>query len=88
MLSHRIDGTKLRSMRELAGHTVVAMADLTSDAMRRKNPAAAGVTRWQIYKLEQGSKQPSPPVFTALLEVLEAEPGDLLSDSDALARPA
>lgn len=46
MLSHAIDGKKVRALREAANLSVQQLAE------------AAGLSRWFLYKIEQGKAQP------------------------------
>ncbi|MFF2573805.1 helix-turn-helix transcriptional regulator [Streptomyces sp. NPDC058084] len=70
MLSLRIDGKKLRRLREGCGLSVVALAE------------AAGCTKWAIYNIERGRNQPSPRVYAALRDRLEAADEDLAAEGD------
>ncbi|WP_060952428.1 helix-turn-helix transcriptional regulator [Streptomyces hygroscopicus] len=65
MLSQRISGAKLRRLRE---RQCLKVADVAE---------AAGCSRWHIYKIEQGSAQPSPQLYAALKAALKVEDGDL-----------
>lgn len=69
MLSRRISGAKLRRVREDRCLKVTEVAD------------AAGCSRWNIYKIEKGSTQPSPKVYAALKAVLEVDDTALVDDS-------
>ncbi len=65
MLSRKISGAKLRRLREDRCLSVAAVAE------------AAGCTRWNIYKIEKGESQPSPKVYRAIKDVLQAQDEDL-----------
>ncbi|MEU1474556.1 helix-turn-helix transcriptional regulator [Streptomyces sp. NPDC005760] len=69
MLSQRISGAKLRRVREQRCLTVAAIAD------------AVGRTPSNIYKIEQGKAQPSPPVYAALKAVLEVGDSELVDEA-------
>ncbi|MFB7031747.1 MULTISPECIES: helix-turn-helix transcriptional regulator [unclassified Streptomyces] len=65
MLSLKVDGRKVRRLREGRGLSVVAVAK------------AAGCTKWAIYKIERGHNQPSPRLHAALKDSLQATDEDL-----------
>ncbi|MFD9445476.1 helix-turn-helix transcriptional regulator [Streptomyces sp. NPDC060006] len=69
MLSRKVSGAKLRRVREDRCLKVTDVAD------------AAGCTRWNIYKIEQGDAQPSPKVYAALKAVLQASDCDLVDET-------
>ncbi|MEU2992549.1 helix-turn-helix domain-containing protein [Streptomyces griseoincarnatus] len=69
MLSRRISGAKLRRVREDRCLKVTDLAE------------AAGCSRWNIYKIEQGDTQPSPQVYAALKSVLQVDDSALEDDS-------
>ncbi|MER7874865.1 helix-turn-helix transcriptional regulator [Streptomyces solisilvae] len=66
MLSQKISGTKIRRLRE---RQCLKVADVAE---------AAGCSRWHIYKIEQGSAQPSPQLYAALKATFKAEDNDLV----------
>lgn len=68
MLSLKVDGAKTRRIREGRGLSVVAVA------------AAAGCSKWNIYKIENGKVQPSPQVYAGMKEVLQAGDQELTAD--------
>lgn len=68
MLSRRISGAKVRRVREDRCLTVAAVAD------------AAGCSRWNIYKIEQGETQPSALVYTALKTLFEVDDSALAEE--------
>jgi predicted transcriptional regulator len=68
MLSRKISGAKLRRVRE---DRCLRVADLAS---------AAGCSRWNIYKIEQGDTQPSPKVYAALKDALAVDDEELTVD--------
>jgi predicted transcriptional regulator len=72
MLSLKVDGAKARRLREGRGLSVVAVAD------------AAGCSKWQIYKIEKGSTQPSAHVYAGMKRVLEADDTELAMDGGAI----
>lgn len=61
MLSRKIDGAKLRRVREDRCLKVTELA------------AAAGCSHWNIYKIERGATQPSAQVYAALKEALQVD---------------
>ncbi|ASU81557.1 XRE family transcriptional regulator [Nocardiopsis gilva YIM 90087] len=65
MISIKVDGAKLRRLRESRGLSVVALA------------AAAGLSKWAIYGIEQGRHQPSPTVYARMKQALAAVDADL-----------
>ncbi|WP_030747514.1 helix-turn-helix domain-containing protein [Streptomyces sp. NRRL F-5135] len=65
MLSRQINGDAVRSLRESRG---LSVADLA---------AAAGCSKWQIYKIEKGRSQPSPQVYAGMKDALAAGDEDL-----------
>lgn len=69
MLSRRISGVKLRRVRE---DRCLKVTDLAT---------AAGCSRWNIYKIEQGGTQPSPQVYAALKTALGAKDADLVDET-------
>ncbi|MFJ6935734.1 helix-turn-helix domain-containing protein [Streptomyces sp. NPDC101132] len=71
MLSLKVDGTKIRRLRERRGLTVAAVA------------AAAGCSKWQIYKIESGRVQPSATVYAGMRQVLEADESELITEGAA-----
>lgn len=73
MLSLKIDGAKVRRMRERRGLSVVVVA------------TAAGCSRWNIYKIEKGTVQPSAQVYAGIREALNAGEEDLLAGSGSAA---
>ncbi|MBB6173705.1 transcriptional regulator with XRE-family HTH domain [Nocardiopsis mwathae] len=66
MLTHRIDRNALRRTRERKGYSV-------PDLARR-----VGASAQHLYRIEWGQRQPSPRLYRALTEALEADEGDLL----------
>ena len=68
MLSRKISGAKLRRVREDRCLKVTDVAD------------AAGCSRWNIYKIEQGDTQPSAQVDAALKAVLEVSDDELIDE--------
>ncbi|MFC9429312.1 helix-turn-helix transcriptional regulator [Streptomyces sp. NPDC056987] len=68
MLSLTISGAKARALRERRGLSVVDLAD------------AVGCSRWQIYKIEKGTNQPSPTLYKGLKAALRATDDELTSD--------
>ena len=78
MLSRKISGAKLRRVRE---DRCLKVTDLA---------AAAGCSRWNIYKIEQGDTQPSPQVYAALKTVLAVDDEALVADPapEPVASPA
>ncbi|MFI9005074.1 helix-turn-helix domain-containing protein [Streptomyces sp. NPDC053541] len=70
MLSLRIDGRKVRRLREGRGLSVADVAQ------------AAGRSKWAIYKIERGQNQPSPHVYAALRTLLQATDEDLVAEGD------
>lgn len=68
MLSRKISGAKLRHVREDRCLKVAEVAE------------AAGCSHWNIYKIEQGSAQPSAKVYAALKAVLKADDGELVDE--------
>ena len=68
MLSRKISGAKLRRVREDRCLKVTDVAD------------AAGCSRWNIYKIEQGDTQPSAQVYAALKAVLEVSDDELIDE--------
>lgn len=68
MLSRKISGAKLRRVREDRCLKVTEVAD------------AAGCSRWNIYKIEQGDVQPSPRVYAALKALLGVQDNELVID--------
>ncbi|MFC8276293.1 helix-turn-helix domain-containing protein [Streptomyces sp. NPDC057271] len=71
MLSLKVDGRRVRRLREGRGLSVVAVAQ------------AAGCSKWMIYKIESGRHQPSPKVYAGMKEVLQAEDVELSADGGA-----
>lgn len=71
MKSLKVDGRKVRRLREGRGLPVVAVAQ------------AAGCSKWTIYKIESGRHQPSPRVYLAMKSVLQAEDAELSADGGA-----
>jgi transcriptional regulator with XRE-family HTH domain len=69
MLSRKISGRKLRRVREDRCLTVAAVAD------------AVGRTPSNIYKIEQGSCQPSPAVYAALKKLLDVGDSELADEA-------
>lgn len=68
MLSRKVSGAKLRRVREDRCLKVTDLAE------------AAGCSRWNIYKIEQGDTQPSPQVYAALKTVLAVDDEALAVD--------
>ena len=68
MLSRKISGAKLRHVRE---DRCLSVTDLA---------AAAGCSRWNIYKIEQGDTQPSAKVYAALKKRLAVDDEALTVD--------
>lgn len=71
MLSRKISGAKLRRVREDRCLKVTEVAE------------AAGCSRWNIYKIEQGDVQPSPKVYAALKALLEVGDKELAEEAAA-----
>lgn len=67
-MSRKISGAKLRRVREDRCLKVTDVAD------------AAGCSRWNIYKIEQGDTQPSAQVYAALKAVLEVSDDELIDE--------
>lgn len=77
MLSRKISGAKLRRVREDRCLSVADIAD------------AVGRTPSNIYKIENGSHQPSATVYAALKRTLDVRDEDLaVGDADQAAAPA
>ncbi|CAM3623521.1 hypothetical protein GCM10009799_06160 [Nocardiopsis rhodophaea] len=66
MIAHRIDRTALRRIRERKGYSVPELAE------------HVGASAQHLYRIEWGQRQPSPRLYRALTQVLEAAEGDLL----------
>lgn len=73
MLSLKVDGAKVRRMREQRGLSVVTLAEST------------GCSRWNIYKIEKGLVQPSPRTYAGLKKALDAGEEELLDDAGSAA---
>lgn len=74
MQSAQIDGRRLRRLREDHELTGDVLADLVSAKLgRRVDPST-------IYKIETGSRQPSPRLFGAICRVLRCEKAELIAD--------
>lgn len=69
MLSRKVSGAKLRHVREDRCLKVTEVAE------------AAGCSRWNIYKIEQGGAQPSPKVYAALKALLQVSDSDLVEET-------
>lgn len=69
MLSRKISGAKLRRVRE---DRCLGVSELAQ---------AAGCSHWNIYKIEQGSVQPSSKVYAALKAALSVDDGELADES-------
>lgn len=67
MLSRKISGAKLRRAREDQCRSVAEVA------------TAAGCSRWNIYKIEQGDAQPSAKVYAGVKAFLGVD-DDVLVD--------
>ncbi|APE26268.1 MULTISPECIES: helix-turn-helix transcriptional regulator [Streptomyces] len=65
MLSLKVDGRKVRRLREGRGKSVVAVAE------------AAGCSKWAIYNVERGRNQPSARLYAAIKKELKASDKDL-----------
>lgn len=72
-MSRKISGAKLRRVREDRCLKVTDVAD------------AAGCSRWNIYKIEQGDTQPSPQVYAALKALLKVQDDDLAEPAETAA---
>ncbi|WP_405856178.1 helix-turn-helix domain-containing protein [Streptomyces sp. NBC_01515] len=68
MLSRKINGAKLRHIRETRGLTVAALA------------GAVDRSSSNIYKIEQGKAQPSAVVYAALKTALQVEDTELVDE--------
>ena len=66
----RIDGAKIRRLRESLGMTMKELAE------------RVGVSEMQISYYERGVKTPSVPVFMRIADVLGVKMDDLKLDSD------
>lgn len=72
MRSAQVDGAALRRHRELAGMHV-------SDLVERVSQLGGRLGADQIYRIERGSRQPSPHAFAVLTKALECKKEDLLA---------
>lgn len=73
MLNLRVDGAKLRTIREDAGLSVAALADRVDCSI------------WNIYRIENGNGQPSAELYARLRTALAATNGDLLERTEGAA---
>jgi predicted transcriptional regulator len=71
MLSRKISGAKLRRAREDRCRSVAEVA------------AAAGCSRWNIYKIEQGDAQPSAKVYAGMKAFLGVDDEALVDEPTA-----
>lgn len=71
MLSLKVDGRRVRRLREGRGLSVVALAQV------------AGCSKWMIYKIEGGRHQPSPKVYAGMKEALNAKDEELSTGGGA-----
>jgi transcriptional regulator with XRE-family HTH domain len=69
MLSHLVNGGKIREVRERRGHSVAELAE------------AAHITVGHLYKVETDKKQPSLKVLRQIADALEAEVEDFLGST-------
>ncbi|MGW4852194.1 helix-turn-helix domain-containing protein [Streptomyces sp. NPDC004288] len=68
MLSLKVDGRKVRRLRERRGKSVAQIAE------------AAGCSKWAIYNVEGRRNQPSPRLYVSIKIALRASDEDLLME--------